>query len=79
MGGHIKNPAYKEVTGIYDDAMGTAQMMDRSIVGQFASIKCKRPLKSSLDPAAFNTLKKSYTLEGQIVIITPLGIIRRGL
>ena len=32
------NPIYKEVTSIFDDAFGTAQHMDRSIVGQFAGI-----------------------------------------
>lgn len=41
------NPAYKKVTGIYDDALGTAQIMDRSIVGQFASIVDKGGQKAA--------------------------------
>jgi hypothetical protein len=61
------NPTYKEVTGIYDDAMGTAQMMDRSIVGQFASIVdkggqkaatlTKRLFSGNIKPKEINELK----------------------
>ena len=32
------NPLYKNVTQIYDDAVGTAQILDRGIVGQFAKV-----------------------------------------
>ena len=32
------NPFYKQATAIYDDALGTAQTLDRSIVGQFAKV-----------------------------------------
>ena len=32
------NPLYKNVTQVYDDAFGTAQTLDRSIVGQFANV-----------------------------------------
>ena len=32
------NPTYKEVTQIYDEALGTAQILDRSIAGQFAKV-----------------------------------------
>lgn len=32
------NPVYAQVTKIYDDAFGTAQSLDRSIVGQFAKV-----------------------------------------
>jgi hypothetical protein len=61
------NPAYKEVTGIYDDAMGTAQYLDRSIVGQFASIAdqggqkaatlTKRLFSGNIKPKEINELK----------------------
>ena len=33
-----QNPFYEQVTAIYDDALGTAQVLDRSIVGQFAKV-----------------------------------------
>jgi hypothetical protein len=32
------NPTYAKATRIYDDAIGTAQILDRSIVGQFAGV-----------------------------------------
>ena len=32
------NPTYKDVTQIYDEALGTAQILDRSIAGQFAKV-----------------------------------------
>tara|TARA_R110002012_G_scaffold242546_1_gene416932 strand:- start:1832 stop:4423 length:2592 start_codon:yes stop_codon:yes gene_type:complete len=32
------NPLYADVTKIYDDAYGTAQALDRTIVGQFAKV-----------------------------------------
>jgi len=61
------NPAYKDVTGIYDDALGTAQIMDRSIVGQFASIVdkggqkaatlTKRFFSGNIKPKEINELK----------------------
>ena len=61
------NPAYKEVTGIYDDALDTAQILDRSIVGQFAGIVdkggqkaatlTKRLFSGNIKPKEINELK----------------------
>ena len=36
-----ENPLYEQVTKLYDDALGTSQALDRSIVGQFAKIAGK--------------------------------------
>ena len=62
-----ENPAYRQVTKIYDDAIGTAQILDRSIVGQFAKVLdlggdaagklTKRLFSGDIKPAGIQQLK----------------------
>jgi len=63
-----QNPLYAQVTGIYDDALGNAQILDRSIVGQFAKIAnlsgeqglraTKKLFSGNIKPREINELKK---------------------
>jgi len=62
-----ENPSYRQVTKIYDDAIGTAQILDRSIVGQFAKVLdlggdaagklTKRLFSGDIKPAGIQQLK----------------------
>jgi len=63
------NPAYKQVTEIYDDALGNSLMLDRSIVGQFAKVAelsddkvmmvVKKLFSGKISPKEINYLKTS--------------------
>ena len=63
-----ENPVYAQVTKIYDDALGTAQTLDRSIVGLFAkaveqggqktATLTKKLFTGTIKPAEIKELKK---------------------
>ena len=70
-----ENPLYEQVTKLYDDALGTSQSLDRSIVGQFAKVAekggesamrlTKKLFSGNIKPREITELKKILQSTGE--------------